>query len=66
VIDSSDRINNTTNVEKLFPSPGVIIKDIYEIFKANKPTRERDSAVINYIKLLFQKLKKVYIFINKI
>jgi len=51
----SDRTNNITNVEKLFPSPGVIIKDIYEIFQANKPTRERDAAVINYIKLLFQK-----------
>jgi len=53
--DSGDRTNNTTNVEKLFPSPGVIIKDIYEIFQANKSTRERDAAVINYIKLLFQK-----------
>jgi len=60
--DSSDRTNYTTNIEKLFPSPGVIVKDIYEIFGANKPTRERDSAVINYIKLLFQKLKKLYFF----
>jgi len=34
---------------------GVIIKDIYDIFKANKPVKERDSAVLNYIKLLFQK-----------
>jgi len=52
-----------TNVERLFSSPGVIIKDIYELFKANKPTRERDS-VLNYIKLLFQKLKKE-IYINR-
>jgi len=53
--DTSDRTNNTTIVDKLFPSPGVIIKDIYELFKADKTTRERDAAVINYIKLLFQK-----------
>jgi len=52
--ENSDRSNYTTIVEKLFPSPGVIVKDIYELFNANKSTRERDSAVINYIKLLFQ------------
>jgi len=52
--DISDRSNNTSTVKKLFPSPGVIVKDIHELFKSNKSTRERDSAVINYIKLLFQ------------
>jgi len=53
--DNSDRASIATNVENLFPSPGIIIRDIYDIFKANKPMRERDSAIINYIKLLFQK-----------
>jgi len=62
--DNSDGTNNVANVENLFPSPGVIIKDIYEIFQANKPTRLRDAAVINYIKLLFQKKKNNNKFIH--
>jgi len=57
--DSSDRSNKGTNVEKLFPSPGIIIKDIYEIFKANKSARERDSAVLNYINCCFKNKTKI-------
>jgi len=52
--DSSDKLVTLNSIEKLFPSPGVLIRDIYELFKANKPTRER-AAVLNYIKLLIQK-----------
>jgi len=51
--DNNDNQNKVNNIEKLFPSPGVIIKDIYEIFKANKPVRKRDSVVLNFLKLLF-------------
>jgi len=50
-----DHENNGSSLENLFPSPGVIIKDIYDIFIANGPTKERDSAILNYIKLVFQK-----------
>jgi len=58
--DSDDRlvtqkIGFSKKIEKLFPSSGIIIRDIYELFKTNKPTRERDSAIMNYVKLLFQK-----------
>jgi len=45
---------DTSSIDKLFPSPRVIIKDIYEIYKTNKSTRERDSAVLNYINLFFR------------
>jgi len=34
VLSDSSRSNKDTNIEKLFPSPGVIIKDIYEIYNA--------------------------------
>jgi len=53
--ENNDYVNNGTSIENLFPSLGVIIKDIHDLFIANRPTRERDSAVLNYIKLLFQK-----------
>jgi len=45
---------DTSSIDKLFPSPGVVIKDIYVIYNINKSTRERDSAVLNYINLLFR------------
>jgi len=44
----------TSSIENLFPCPGVIIKDIYELFKADKSKRERDFAVLNYLNLLFK------------
>jgi len=40
-------------IDSLFPSPGIIIKDLYEIFISNKLVRERNSAVLNYLNLLF-------------
>jgi len=45
----------TFSIDNLFPSPGVIIKDIYELYKVNESRRERDSAVLNYLNLLFRK-----------
>jgi len=64
----SDRVTNNCNVinkrdmapnsiaslDNLFPSPGIIIKDIYEIYKTNKLVKERDSAVLNYLNFLFK------------
>jgi len=52
--NSDDNLTSLNYIDKLFPSPGIIVRDIYEIFKTNKPLRERDSALVNYIKLLFQ------------
>jgi len=43
----------SSNIENLFPSPGVIIKDIYELYKGSESRRERDLAVLNYLNLLF-------------
>jgi len=47
--------NNTINIEEIFPAPDVIIKDLFELYKGNKPVKERDSALLNYVKLLFNK-----------
>jgi len=47
--------NNTINIEEIFPAPDVIIKDLFELYKGNKPVKERDSALLDYVKLLFNK-----------
>jgi len=47
--------SNSINIETLFPSPEVIIKDLFDLYKANKPRVKRNTALINYLQLLFQK-----------
>jgi len=44
---------NNNNIEEIFPAPGVIIKDLFDLYNSNKPSIERESALLNYIKLLF-------------
>jgi len=44
-----------SNIDKLFPSPGVIIRDIYDLYKSKESKKERDFAVLNYLSLLFRK-----------
>jgi len=54
MISDSSRTNKEINIENLFPSPGVIIKDTFELYKLKKPIiKERESALIDYIKVLF-------------
>jgi len=56
------------NIKIIFPSPGIIIKDLFDLYKSNKPVNERDSAQIHYFQLLFllisRSLIKYYILIN--
>jgi len=42
------------NIDRLFPSPGIVMKDLYEIYNSNRIVRERELAVLNYINLLFR------------
>jgi len=42
------------NIEEVFPAPGMIVKDIFELYTSNKPTKERELALLNYVKLLFK------------
>jgi len=51
-------LNSNASIDNLFPAPGIIVKDIYDIYKSNKLIRERDSAVLNYLNLLFRKIIK--------
>jgi len=43
------------NLEEIFPAPGVIVKNLYNLYICNKPTKERESTLLNYVKLLFSK-----------
>jgi len=49
--------NSVASIDSLFPSPGIVMRDLYEIYKTNKIVRERDSAVLNYLNLLFRNRK---------
>jgi len=46
--------NLESNIEALFSSPGVIIKDLFDLYSSDKPRLERNSALVNYVQLLFQ------------
>jgi len=48
--------NNNVNIEEVFPVPNVIIKDLFDVYKGNKSVKERDSALLDYVKILFNKL----------
>jgi len=43
------------NIEEIFPAPGVIIKDLFDLYNSNKPINEKESALLNYVKLLFSR-----------
>jgi len=43
------------NIEEIFPASGVIIKDLFDLYNSNKPIKERESALLNYVNLLFNK-----------
>jgi len=44
------------NIETIFLSPGIIIKDLFDLYKSNKPVNKRDSVLIHYFQLLFHKI----------
>jgi len=46
--------NNNINIEQVFPALGVIIRD-FDLYKCNKTLKERESALLDYVKLLFRK-----------
>jgi len=55
-------VNNLelNNIETLFPSLKMIIKDLFDLYRVDKdprsnPRLERNSELINYVQLLFQK-----------
>jgi len=52
--DMNNDLNLGASIDSLFPSPGIVMKDLYEIYKSNRIMRERDSAVLNYLNLLFR------------
>jgi len=47
---------NSINIEEVFPAPDVIIRDLFELYKDNKKVKEKDLALLNYVKLLFNRL----------
>jgi len=55
LIDNGNTQVTYSSLDNLYPSPGVIIRDIYDIYKGNESRRERDFAIINYLNLLFGK-----------
>jgi len=55
--DSSKIKEINIEINNLFPFPRVIIEDIYELYNSKKSIKERESALIDYIKLLFQRNK---------
>jgi len=40
--------SDSTSIESLFPSSGVVIKDLFELYKANESGVEKNTAIINY------------------
>jgi len=44
-------------VEIVFPAPGFILNEIFQLYKNKSNVNERNSAVIDYIRLIFQNLK---------
>jgi len=52
--EMNNKRNLGSSIDSLFPSPGIVMKDLYEIYKSNRIVRERDSAVLNYLNLLFR------------
>jgi len=49
--DITTSCNNNINIEQVFSAPGVIIRDLYDLYKCNKPLKERESALLDYVKL---------------
>jgi len=47
--------NNNVGIEEMFPVPEVMIKDLFDLYKG-KRIKERDLALLNYVKLLFNRL----------
>jgi len=55
IVSDNEGGSESSNLVNLFPAPGIVVKDIFEIYKSNKLKRERESALLNYINLLFRK-----------
>jgi len=39
------------NIEEIFPAPGVIIKDLFDLYNSNKPINERESALLKLCRI---------------
>jgi len=60
--DNNVRTNKKINLENLFLSPRIVVKDSYESFNSKKPTIERNYVLLDYINLPFQRNKYLYIY----
>jgi len=54
---SISSIASDNRVEIVFPVPGFILNEIFQLYKNKSNVNEKNSAVIDYIRLIFQKLK---------
>jgi len=52
----SDTTSHRSSIRTIFPTPSVIVKDLYQMFDKKSSETERNSAIINYIQLIFQKM----------
>jgi len=54
---SINSVVSDNRVEIVFPAPGLILNEIFQLYKNKSNVNERNSAVIDYIHLIFQNLK---------
>jgi len=46
-----------SEVETTFPAPGLILNELYQLYKSKTDTNERNLAIIDYIRLIFHNIR---------
>jgi len=58
-----DRLGSVASIasdiamETIFPAPGLILNELFQLYKNKNNTNERNSTIIDYIRLIFQNIK---------
>jgi len=51
------RARSDNRMEVVFPAPGLILNELFQLYNDKSNVNERNSAIIDYIRLIFQNIK---------
>jgi len=49
--------SSAVGVDSIFPAPGLILNELYQLYNSKSNLDERNSAIIDYIRLILQNIR---------